>query len=69
VTRAAGTNGFAIGALALGICGGAPLGLVFGVIALAQVRRSGERGRALAVAGIALSLAWLAVMVIGTALP
>lgn len=55
----AGTNRFALASLALGLCGGAPLGLVFGLIALAQIRQSAERGRLLAVVGIACSAVWL----------
>jgi hypothetical protein len=57
-----GTNAFALASLVLGICGGAPLGLVFGLIALAQIRQTGERGRRLALAGIAASVAWLVVL-------
>jgi hypothetical protein len=57
-----GTNTFALASLVLGICGGAPLGLVFGVIALAQIRQTDERGRRLALSGIALSTVWLLVL-------
>ncbi|WP_432248041.1 DUF4190 domain-containing protein [Streptomyces sanyensis] len=49
-------NGLAIAALVVGlVCCIPPLGLVFGIIALAQIRRSGQRGKGMAVAGIALS--------------
>jgi hypothetical protein len=34
------------------------LGLIFGIIALRRIRRSGRPGRALAIAGIALSCLW-----------
>ncbi|WP_432064214.1 DUF4190 domain-containing protein [Streptomyces sp. C10-9-1] len=49
-------NGLAVAALVVGlVCCIPPLGLVFGIIALAQIRRSGQRGKGMAVAGIALS--------------
>ncbi|GFH37775.1 DUF4190 domain-containing protein [Streptomyces pacificus] len=51
------TNGFAIGSLVAGIvCCLPPLGLVLGLIALAQIRKRGDGGRGLAVAGTALSV-------------
>ncbi|MEU4620717.1 DUF4190 domain-containing protein [Actinoplanes sp. NPDC023801] len=54
--REAGTNGLAIASLlcgVLGVC--APLGLGFGIVALKQIKRRPQRGRGLAIAGIALS--------------
>jgi hypothetical protein len=51
--RPLGTNGMAIAALVLGLCAG-PLGLVFGLIALSQIRRTGEGGRGMAIAGVVL---------------
>lgn len=57
-----GTNGFAIAALVLGILG--VLGAVFGFIALSQIRRTGQGGRGLAIAGIALSGIWVLVIII-----
>ncbi|GAA0396258.1 hypothetical protein GCM10009530_54740 [Microbispora corallina] len=56
-------NGFAVTSLVFGIIGGVLLSVVFGVIALRQIRRRGERGRGLAVAGLVLSGAWVAVIV------
>jgi Domain of unknown function (DUF4190) len=55
----AGTNGMAIASLVcslLGICCGvgAFLGIIFGIIALGQVKQSGQEGRGLAIAGIAV---------------
>ncbi len=48
------TNGMAIASL---ICAFvfAPLGIVFGHISLSQIRRSGEEGRGLAIAGLVIS--------------
>ncbi|MFJ7075001.1 DUF4190 domain-containing protein [Streptomyces sp. NPDC098781] len=49
-------NGVAIGALVLGIlCFVPAVGLVLGLIALAQIKRKGERGKGMAVAGSILS--------------
>ncbi|MGW2557720.1 DUF4190 domain-containing protein [Streptomyces sp. NPDC001514] len=51
------TNGFAIGSLVAGIvCCLPPLGLVLGLIALAQIKRKGQDGRGLATAGTVLSV-------------
>ncbi|MEU0369300.1 DUF4190 domain-containing protein [Streptomyces sp. NPDC006283] len=49
-------NGLAITSLVVGIvCCLPPLGLVLGAVALGQLRRKGERGKGMAVAGIVLS--------------
>ncbi|MEU0837024.1 DUF4190 domain-containing protein [Streptomyces sp. NPDC005969] len=48
-------SGFAIASLVVSLICLAPLGLVFGIIALVRISRRGERGRGLAVAGIAVS--------------
>ena len=55
-----GRDGLAITSLVLGII---PvfvgiLGIVFGIIALVRIRRSGRRGRGLAIAGIVLGSLW-----------
>src|ERR1700757_4956523 len=47
------TNAMAIAALVSAFVV-APLGIVFGHIALSQIRRSGEDGRGLAIAGLVL---------------
>jgi hypothetical protein len=53
-----GTNGFAIASLVLGILWvywvGSILALVFGFVALSQIKQRGEGGRGLAIAGIVL---------------
>lgn len=56
-------NAFAIVSLVLGIIQGGLLAVVFGHIALSQVRRSGERGAGMAIAGLTLGYIGLAVMV------
>lgn len=53
-----GTNTFAIAAFVFGILGGV-LGLVFGLIGLSQIGRTGQGGRGLAIAGIVLAIFWL----------
>lgn len=53
------TNGFAITSLVLGILGcTAWLALIFGFISLNQIKRTGDRGRGLAITGIVLALLW-----------
>jgi multisubunit Na+/H+ antiporter MnhB subunit len=56
-------NGFAIAALVCGIVFNI-LGIVFGVIALGQIKRTGEEGRGLALAGIWIGVASLALTVV-----
>ncbi|WP_435211492.1 DUF4190 domain-containing protein [Streptomyces sp. bgisy034] len=48
-------NPFAVTALVTALLCLAPLGLIFGVVALVQISRKGERGKGLAVAGISVS--------------
>ncbi|MCH0540122.1 DUF4190 domain-containing protein [Streptomyces sp. MUM 203J] len=51
------TNGLAVASLVTGLlCLIPPLGLVLGAVALRQIKRRGERGKGLAVAGASLSL-------------
>ncbi|MFC4070110.1 DUF4190 domain-containing protein [Actinoplanes subglobosus] len=54
-----GPNGLAIGALVASICGGpgvgTVLGFVLGSVALAQIRRRGQKGSGLAVAALVVS--------------
>ena len=61
---ATGTNGFAIASMILGILGCVPGGVlpsvIFGFVALRQIRRTGERGRGLAITGLVASGAWVA---------
>jgi hypothetical protein len=62
-----GVNGFAVTSLVLGILGpvgGLVLGLVFGIIALSDIKRTGQRGRGLAIAGVALSSVWIFLVIV-----
>ena len=54
----AGTNGFAIASLVCAfVC--SPLGIIFGFVARGQIRRTGQGGDGLALAGIILSIVFL----------
>jgi hypothetical protein len=59
-------NTLAVASLLLGVIGitviGAILGIVLGILALGQIRRTGQRGRGLAIAGLAFSALWLALI-------
>jgi hypothetical protein len=58
-----GTNGLAVASFVLGLLGflGFPLILsaVFGIVALVQIRDRQQRGKGLAIAGLAVSAAWV----------
>ncbi|MDR4533083.1 DUF4190 domain-containing protein [Glutamicibacter sp. PS] len=54
-----GTNVFAVMALVLGIFTGL-FGIIFGHIALSQIKRTGERGSGMALTGLILGYVWLA---------
>lgn len=62
---ATGTNGQAIASLVLGICGfllATPvIGLIFGILSLSAVKKTGQKGKGLAISGIVLSSAWIAI--------
>lgn len=60
---AQGTNVFAILGLIFGILGGW-LGIVFGFIGLSQIKHTGQGGRGIAIAGIAISFVWIAFWVL-----
>ncbi|MGV9272693.1 DUF4190 domain-containing protein [Streptomyces griseosporeus] len=63
--RPAPVNGLAIAALVLGLlCFVPAVGLVLGVLALVQIRRKGERGKGMAIAGSVLSSVGLALWVL-----
>jgi hypothetical protein len=60
-----GTSGWAVASLVLGLLGGIVLGAVFGFIALSRIKRLGQRGRGMAIAGIVLSSCWTLLLIIG----
>lgn len=53
------TDGFAIAALVFGIIGWALFSVIFGVVSLRRIRRTGRQGRGLAIAGIVLGILWI----------
>ncbi|HET7312008.1 MAG TPA: DUF4190 domain-containing protein [Mycobacteriales bacterium] len=58
------TNGFAIASIVCAfLC--SPLGLIFGLVAKSQIRRTGQQGNGLATAGIVVSAVFLAIGIIG----
>jgi hypothetical protein len=59
-----GVNGFAIAALVLSIVGGILLSVIFAFVALGQVKRTGQKGRGLALASLAVSGVWVLVFAI-----
>lgn len=60
------TNGLAVASLVTGLlCLIPPLGLILGVVALRQIKRRGERGKGMAVAGASLSLVITLLIVLG----
>lgn len=58
------TNGFAIASLVFGIIGGVILSVIFGIIALVQINKRGQRGKGLAIAGLVLSAVWLLIIIL-----
>jgi peptidyl-prolyl cis-trans isomerase B (cyclophilin B) len=62
-TQKPGTNGLAIASL---ICAFfcTPLGIIFGLIAKSQIKRTGQSGNGLATAGIIISVASIVLVVI-----
>ncbi|MFK0237903.1 DUF4190 domain-containing protein [Streptomyces vinaceus] len=60
-------NGLALVSLLVGLLCLPPLGIVFGIVALVQIARKGERGKALAITGLAVSLTMTAALALVTA--
>jgi hypothetical protein len=65
-SRRGKTDGYAIASLLLGVFGitviGAILSINFGIMALRRVRRTGQPGRGLAIAGLVFSTIWLLIV-------
>jgi hypothetical protein len=63
-----GTNGFSIAALVLGIVWiywvGSVLALIFGYVALSQIKKQGGGGRGLAIAGVVLGWVGIAALLL-----
>jgi Domain of unknown function (DUF4190)/Septum formation len=65
--QAQGTSGWAIAALVCGVVSVSVLGLIFGFVALSKIRKSGQRGKGLAIGGICASGFWILVLAVGIA--
>lgn len=52
------TNGFAIASLIFGIFGGILLSVIFGIVALSQIKKRGDKGKGMAITGLVLSGVW-----------
>jgi hypothetical protein len=59
-----GRNGFAIAALVFSLIGGIVFSIVFGILALVQTRRSGQKGRRMAASALVLSGVWIVVIAV-----
>ncbi|GLW97453.1 DUF4190 domain-containing protein [Microtetraspora sp. NBRC 16547] len=66
--RPRSTNSFAVVSLVFGILGGLLFSVIFGIVALAQIRKRGDKGRGLAIAGLILSGVWVLVIVAAIAI-
>ncbi|ATL65687.1 DUF4190 domain-containing protein [Nocardia terpenica] len=62
--REPGTNGLAIATLVTGILGVCIVPWVLGFIALNQIKKSGQKGRGMAVWGMVIATLWLVIGVI-----
>jgi len=58
------TNGWAVTAFILGLLGISLLGIIFAIVALRQIGDSRQRGKGLAIAGLALSIIWGAALAV-----
>ena len=62
------TSGFAVASLVFGILGGVLFSVIFGIIALGRTKAGGQRGRGMAIAGLALSGVWVAIFAVAIVL-
>ncbi|MFD7261028.1 DUF4190 domain-containing protein [Streptomyces sp. NPDC059874] len=62
--RPPGLNGFALASLLVGLLCLPPLGIVFGIVALVQIAKKGEQGKALAIVGLVVSVLMTGVVVL-----
>jgi Domain of unknown function (DUF4190)/Septum formation len=58
------TSGWAIASFVCGLLGGVLLSVIFGIVALRRIKRFGQRGQGLAITGLALSGAWIVLIVV-----
>jgi hypothetical protein len=60
-----GTNGFAVASLIFGIISGVLLSVIFGIVALRQIKQRNQGGRGLAIAGLVISGCWVLLFGVG----
>lgn len=64
----AGTNGLAIASLIVSLVSCGPVGLILGIISLSQIKKSGQQGRGMAIAGIVIgavtALLWIVAVIV-----
>ena len=70
-----GVNGLSVASLVVSLTCCGPIGMILGFVALRQIKKSGEQGRGMAIAGVvigALSIVagvlWIVAAVVGTVL-
>jgi hypothetical protein len=51
-----GTNGLAIASLVVSLTCCGPIGMILGFVALSQIKKSGEQGRGMAIAGVVIGI-------------
>jgi Septum formation len=56
--QAQSTSGFAVASVILGIIGAILLSIPFGIVALGKTKPGGQKGRGMAIAGLAISAVW-----------
>jgi hypothetical protein len=59
-----GTSGWAVASFVLGIFAVIPLSVIFGFVGLNKIKRLGQGGKPLAIAGLVLSAVWIVVFVL-----
>jgi hypothetical protein len=62
--QASGSNGFAVASMIFGLLGGGLLAIIFGHIALSQLKRNPQSGKGMAITGLVLGYLGLAAVVI-----
>ncbi|MEZ5116892.1 MAG: DUF4190 domain-containing protein [Candidatus Nanopelagicales bacterium] len=67
------TNGFAVAALICGLLAfltgiTAVLGIIFGLVALSQIKKTGQQGRGMAIAGLVISIVILVISIVAIVL-
>lgn len=64
-----GTNGMAIAALIVSLVACGPVGLILGLVSLSQIKKTGEQGRGMAIAGVVIGvISTIAIIAVGIVL-